>query len=98
MGACFNDMTLGDELDKQAVKEQFQQAQDDDCYENGHSYGGGFGMARGLKFDPEPTFASEELALNYLQDKCIKWEEARAVRFKQADGKEAWLIGAWCSS
>ncbi|SHG88081.1 hypothetical protein [Bradyrhizobium erythrophlei] len=97
MGANFETMTLDGKLDREAVKQKFAEAQDQDRYENGHSYSGGFGMASGLMFVAGDEFADAKSANDYLDANCRKWEEARAVRFKRGD-KTHWMIGAICAS
>lgn len=97
MGACFNTMTCAPILDEQGVHDEFANAQQSDRYENGHSYSGGFGMARGLTFDKR-EFDSDEAAEEYLQEACQKWEEARCVRINKEGGFDHWLIAAWCAS
>lgn len=97
MGANFCTISIPASLPRQEVTKQFQQAQDQDRYENGHSYSGGLGMASGLKFE-DKTFPSVREAEDYLMDACVKWEEARAVKHQMLDGIEMWLIGALCAS
>jgi hypothetical protein len=96
MGANFETMALDGKLDREAVRKKFAEVQDQDRYENGHSYSGGFGMASGLMFidDEFPDAAS---ARDYLDEHCVKWEEARAVWFKHG-GDANWMIGAICAS
>jgi hypothetical protein len=96
MGACFVTMTANG--DRDTVKMQFEREQDNDRYENGHSYSGGLGMASGLTFVPK-TFATEKEAYEWLCANAQKWEDALAVKITGTDaGTDNWLIGAWCSS
>lgn len=109
MGAVFRDMVLPGEMAWADVKAEFEEAQDRDRYENGHSYSGGFGMARGLKYRAVGNFASVDDARSWLEDNAQKWEEALAVRTTDtrerlwngnnnpAFGKEVWVIGALCA-
>lgn len=97
MGAVFNTMTVDGTKTKEEVKRIFSDAQDQDRYENGHSYSGGFGMARGLMFY-ETTFGNDDDAYEMLERTCVKWQAARAVRFINKNGVETWMIGALCSS
>ena len=98
MGANFQTMKLDGSLDRVAVGTKFEDAQDEDRYENGHSYSGGFGMATGLLFSTEPTFPSEDAAYDYLNNAAEKWGEAVAIRFRDSNSKEQWMIGANCAS
>lgn len=98
MGATFQSMTVDGSVQRNDVKVLFENAQESDRYENGHSYSGGFGMATGLVFENR-TFDSAEEAEEYLaMTSCQKWEDAKCVTFKDKDGKAKWLIGAWCAS
>lgn len=97
MGANFQEKIVDGAKTRNEVKSLFERVQEDDRYDNGHSYSGGFGMATGLRFDGQ-TFESEDAAREYLTETCQKWEEARCVTFKTLDNKVAWMIGAWCSS
>ena|SRR5688572_20466786 len=96
MGACFQTMTLKGDLSTDQVKAKFADAQTRDRYENGHSYSGGFGQARGLKFD-NAKFANMKDAHNYLEKTCRKWEEAICVSVRNDQGATCWLIAAWCA-
>ena len=98
MGACFQTMSVQADKTEKEVREIFEKVQDDDRFENGHSYSGGFGMARGLDFR-QRTFATVSEADDWLADNAQKWEAALAVKVEASDGKPArWRIGAWCSS
>ena len=92
MGACFNHTVIKGTKDE--VRLAFEAIQDLDRYENGHSYSGGFGMARGLEFDHLNRVHTEQEAYDWLCDNTSKWGPAVAVRL---DGGQ-WMIGAWCSS
>lgn len=97
MGANFQTMSVPATLRRDQVESEFEKAQDQDRYENGHSYSGGFGMATGLKFH-ERAFDNAAAADDYLVDAAQKWADAIAVKIKNADGSESWHIGAWCAS
>jgi hypothetical protein len=97
MGCNFQTMTVPGSASREDVVKAFDQAQDQDRYENGHNYSGGFGMARGLTFESH-TFYSRETAEEWLDRNAQKWESAIAVRFKDTDGVEQWMIGANCAS
>lgn len=109
MGACFQETTMDGKLTKKEVADKFSDVQDDDLHENGHSYSGGFGMARGLEFR-STKFATLSAASAWLEENAQKWEAALAVRATDDrqelwKGKpnpnhcvEVWVIGAWCSS
>lgn len=94
MGANF--VTLKLTGTQTEVRAGFEAAQEQSRYEDGHSYSGGIGMARGLKLigEDEP-FADEMTAEEWLLTHCEKWEEALAVRLPD---KDMWLIGAMCAS
>ena len=96
MGASFNTMTLAGNLTRKEVQAQFADAQDCDRYENGHSYSGGFGQARGLKFASR-TFDTEPAASAWLDENCQKFGDAIAVTFKGENGGAQWMIGALCA-
>jgi hypothetical protein len=97
MGACFQMMTLDGSKSRNEAKEAFQRAQDEDRYENGHDYSGGFGMAAGLQWGTM-TFDSDEAAQLWLEDNCQKWGPAIGVTYKDDKGAARWAIGAWCAS
>lgn len=106
MGANYVQREFSGNLPKSEVIALFKRAQEQDRYDNGHSYSGGLGMTTGLSFPPNlPVFASVDLATNWLQDTANKWQDALCVRaigrqFPEIMElpKEVWLIGAWCSS
>lgn len=89
MGASFLTAELPGTLSVTELKARFHEMQDQDLFENGHSYSGGWGMARGLIVVRAPT----DDAVGFLEKHCEKWGEARAVLFQ---GK--WIIGALCAS
>jgi hypothetical protein len=95
MGAEFCTMVI-DGQDKTKTKKEFSDEQRRDLHENGHSYSGGFGMARGLEFK-NLSFPNYDDAVSYLESHCEKWESALVVSFKNKMGKMSYLIGAWCS-
>jgi hypothetical protein len=94
MGATFNDTKIRGP--KAEVEIKFKELQEQDRYENGHSYSGGFGMASGLTFT-DKVFANDANAREWLADNHQKWENALAVRVGDP-AAEIWIIGAWCSS
>lgn len=90
MGASFNCIAeIGTETE---IRAKFAQIQDQDRYENGHVYSGGFGMAEGLTFTNK-TFATNKEARDWLLDNCQKWDNALAAKVG-----DHWVIGAWCAS
>ena len=98
MGAVFNS-GFCPKTDKTLIREQFEQIQEQDRYENGHSYSGGFGMAHGIEFLASPSFEAQEEADAYLAEHAEKWGPALAVAIVGSDGQaKGWYIGAWCSS
>ena len=95
MGAQFNVMTLrGGPMQ---VEREFEKEQQEDIRENGDSYSGGFGMARGLHLT-SLRFKTDVDADAWLVERAQKWEEALAVKVDDPDGNFHWRIGAWCSS
>ena len=99
MGANFCTMSLPGDMSQTEIKKRFREAQEEDRYENGHSYSGGFGMASGLSLhNDQPVLPDAKAADDWLADNCVKWEHARGVRHNTLDGKVMWMIGAWCSS
>ena len=96
MGASFMCLTMDGHVTRTGVKKMFEEAQEDDRYENGHTYSGGFGMCEGLFF-PGKNFRSHEEARNWLQQNCIKWESAQAVTVN-TNGVVEWVVAAWCAS
>ena len=92
MGANF--VTLSYHGTKKEITTRFEKDQERDRYENGHSYSGGIGMARGLTFiDLEVD--TEEQATAWLDEHCVKWDNALAVKIK---GSDMWIVGAVCSA
>lgn len=74
-----------DILKGSTLKGAFQQAQDQDRMENGHSYTGGLGMAAGYRVvsKPLPQFAAVRLGERLLEDRDgagpQKWGEAHVI-------------------
>jgi hypothetical protein len=97
MGASFQTMTLSGSLSAAEVQEKFSRAQDDDRYENGHSYSGGFGMADGLEFETK-EFENADAAYAWLDENCRKWKAAKAVKFLNGENGPGWMIAAVCAS
>ena len=98
MGACYVSILLDGNMTKQEVKDHFADAQERSRLEDGNSYSGSIGMARGLEFTPGMGFANYEEADDYLQNYCKKRGPAVCVRYTDAFKKERWMIGAWCAS
>jgi len=96
MGANFQTMK-SKTADRAEARKEFEAAQDQDRYENGHSYSGGFGMASGLEFNDEPSFMNEDDAEEWLNDNAKKWDDALAIQVNDGN-RTYWLIGAWCAS
>ena len=108
MGAAFQSRVFPGDLKKEAVRSEFEDLQERDRYDNGHSYSGGFGMARGLQFRSE-TFPTVDDAEEWLAENAQKWEAALAVRAREVREKlwgetpnpnfntEVWIVGAWCA-
>lgn len=98
MAADFCTMTAKGSTPEKTVRLLFSTVQDQDRYDNGHSYSGGFGMCPGLTITKKAIFPDYDSAEKWLFDNAQKWENAIAVRFRNKNGNQHWLIGAWCSS
>lgn len=97
MGACYVD-GFCPEQDTKVVSQLFTEAQEEDRYENGHSYSGGFGMADGIRFKHDQKFGSIEEAEEWVVDNAAKWGPALAVQIIHPDPtKCGWYFGAWCA-
>jgi hypothetical protein len=80
------------------MRADFEREQEQDRFENGHSYSGGIGMANGLRILQAPMFTRDKDADEWLADNCEKWEAAKAVPvFGSGGGIHHYRIGAWCS-
>lgn len=97
MGASFVTLHMDGNLLRSEVTSRFRDAQEDDLHENGHSYSGGIGMARGLRFENK-SFATVALAEEWLADHAKKYGPAVTVHATAQNGTDVWIIGAWCSS
>ena len=109
MGANFATMEMDGNLSEYEVRAKFLLVQDNDRYENGHSYSGGFGQATGLKFSKHSVFGNAQRAREWVEGIVEKWEEALCVRIdtridaSRADegdkgpDKYVWFIGALCA-
>lgn len=97
MGAFYNTMRRDGDLTKDQLRSVFEAAQQQDRYENGHMYSGGFGMAAGLSIT-DKKFTGWQEADEYLQEHCQKWENALAVRLEEKGEPPVWYIAAWCAS
>lgn len=97
MGANFNTLSVPGDYSDAQIREAFREAQDQDRYENGHCYSGGFGMATGLRVENR-MFESYADAVGYLEEACQKWGDAIAVKHRVFEGDPYYLIGAWCAS
>ena len=92
MGAAFNYQRIGSKTeDVSLITRRFAVVQEDDIYENGNSYSGGFGMCASIE-NTGKTFKDEELAANWLTENAQKWGPALLV-----STEDDWIIGAWCS-
>jgi hypothetical protein len=78
------------------IKAQFKSYQDEAAHDDGHSYSGRLNMCPGLDITTQ-TFETYDEAEEWLDENCKKWENAKAVFYK--DGTEVrCLIGGLCSS
>jgi hypothetical protein len=97
MGAAYNETSMPGEIPTQDVCSNFKNLQHEGRHQHGASYTGTFAEARGLKFPEAATFDSKTSASEFVVDEADKWGPALAVRYKDKESKERWLIGAWCS-
>ena len=97
MGGSFNFITMNGDESKESVIEHFKLMAEDDLYENGHSYSGGWGMFPGLIFKDQ-VFDNVDLAEDAIMENQCKWDPALCVKFKNEDGKIHWALGGWASS
>jgi hypothetical protein len=66
------------------IRKEFYAKQEELCEEQGRdAYAGHLGICPGLDIE-DKVFNSEQEAEEYLEDNCIKWENALAVSYKQA--------------
>lgn len=96
MGCNFQTLIFSGTYDKETLQSAFDGRVQESRYEDGNSYSGEIGMATGLIIE-DLEFASYDEAFAWLDDHCIKWEEARAVKFTNSKGTW-WFIGAQCAS
>ncbi len=97
MGGCFNFMTMNGEKQKYEVLEHFNAIAEEDRYENGHSYSGGWGMFPGLNFK-DTVFDNVDEAEDWIEENQQKWDAAICVKFKNDKDEIHWAIGGWASS
>jgi hypothetical protein len=97
MGAAFVTRVLPGTLSQAEVRERFRAMQEQDRYENGHSYSGSIGMADGLEFRSN-QFETDEEAREWLDDNAEKFGPALCIKRTNAKGEPIWVIGASCSS
>jgi hypothetical protein len=79
MGAHFSTLRFSGSDSREKIRRDFHDQQECDRSEHGSSYSGAWNMATGLVFE-DRSFASEEEAEAYLEDRAQKWEDAIAVR------------------
>lgn len=108
MTASFQTLVLPGKMTRIEVRQSFQCEQEQDRYENGHSWAGGLGMATGLEFR-EDQFRSVGAAKDWLEGLAEDQGDALAVRAvdhqpllwdgtpNPACGVEFWVIGANCA-
>ena len=97
MGGSFNFMTMNGEKTKDEVRNHFNSIGEEDRYENGHSYSGGWGMFPGISFISK-EFADVDEAEDWICENQQKWDSAMCVKFKNDKGETHWAIGGWASS
>jgi hypothetical protein len=97
MGATFVRTQMPGELGPAEVERRFEELRRTDLYENGHSYSGGWGMFPGLKFARLQVFDDQASAEEWVAEYTKKSQPAAAVRFRDKDGVEQWLLGGWAS-
>lgn len=101
MGCNFVTLTFPGSLNEQELRAEVDEAISRSQIEDGSSYSGEIGMAMGLIIDRTlgaAAFGCRAKASMWLDAECVKWEEAKAVRFKDNDGVEHWLVGCQCAS
>lgn len=81
MGAWFDMHDFDGTLSTTELRKRFKDHQDDCAYEDGHSYSGRLNMCPGLDVE-DKTFENYNEAVEYIQTKAEKWENAVAVRYK----------------
>jgi DNA repair exonuclease SbcCD ATPase subunit len=87
MGGCFNESTY-DTTDYNKALEQFNTDCQISLAEEGNNYSGGMGMFPGAdRTDKE--FNSHDKAVEWLQENQDKWENAKAVKFKNGKVTES---------
>lgn len=97
MGCNFVTRTYDGKLSENELRAAVDEAISQSLYEDGASYSGEIGMANDLLIETEHFFY-HDYAYAWLEDHCVKWEEARAVKFKDQSGNEFWLVGCACAS
>lgn len=97
MGANFIWTTLDGDMSQAALRKEFLRMQEEDRYENGHSYSGGWGMCDGLEVDSCKVFACVDDSVTWLGDRAVKWGPAVAVQAKAKGGKRVWVLAGTCS-
>jgi len=82
------------------VKAKFTEIVEECQYDSGH--GGYTGTLAEKDSYPlnfiDETFPNADAAYECLSNNNDKWGAADAIRYTDADGKEWWLVGGWCSS
>ena len=86
-----------EEMDKQKLKKDFKELQDECVWEHGHDcYNGTWSTMDGLEVSSR-SFPSEDSAYDYVCEHTEKWGDALAVTVKE-DGKEPYtFIGGWAA-
>ena len=98
MGANNLEQVLDGAWTEKQLNDWFNTRANEDAYEMGHSYSGGWNMMTGVKVMFRASFSSRDNASEFVLKNARKWEEALAVKFVDTDGKTKWLVGGWAAS
>jgi len=97
MGANFVTHEADGNLTKEQITDHIEAAIEHSRYMDGNSYSGEIGMATGVIVQAD-VFDDHDAAYEYLEETCIKFHEAKAVRYRNKAGGLTWIFGANCSS
>ena len=86
-------------LSKEDLHNAFRELQEEENQINGHQHGysGDFQTFDSLRIYDQ-TFEDLNSAKEFCYDKSEKWISAAATKFKDANGKEKWVIGGWAAT
>ena len=95
-GACSLWTILSGALTKEQLRTHFTEMQKEAALHHGEC-SGGWNMMSGLKFKDTSLFATVQEAVDYLLENTEKWENALAVRARDSENREVWVIGGWAA-